>query len=57
MVDFDQAMLMDIQRIPVKTLRKVIPRLRVLCYKVDEATLGKKKCKCGCKCNYRNLSC
>lgn len=44
-VDFVSAMQLDVHRVPVKTLRKIIPRLRVMCYKMDEATMGKKKFK------------
>jgi len=45
-LDLDKTLKLDVGRIPVKVLRKVIPRLRVLCYKYDESTnLGKKKFK------------
>lgn len=44
-VEIDNFVHQDVQRIPVKTLRKVIPKLRIAVYCSDSLTSGKRKCK------------
>lgn len=44
-IDIDNFVHQDVQRIPVKTLRKVIPKLRIAVYCSDSLTSGKRKLK------------
>jgi len=44
-IDIDNFVHQDVQRIPVKTLRKVIPKLRIAVYCADSLTSGKRKLK------------
>lgn len=44
-VEIDNFVHQDVQRIPVKTLRKVIPKLRIAVYCSDSLTSGKRKLK------------
>lgn len=43
--DIDHYVQLDVQRIPVKTLRKIIPKLRIAVYCSDLMTAGKRKRK------------
>lgn len=44
-IEIDNFVHQDVQRIPVKTLRKVIPKLRIAVYCSDSLTSGKRKLK------------
>jgi hypothetical protein len=42
--DIEAIIHLDSSKIPVKTLRVVVPRMRVICYSKEEEICGKKKC-------------